>query len=380
MSGSSIFQSPHSNIRHLALGMPLLTVLAVAATPAVAELKYSNGSGGTVTLYGQLNPSFQSVDDGVESYRNLTDSSHSNSRLGIKVDQPYSWGTLGFNFETSIGAPGSSSFSQTDSPDFEWDRTKIRKVDFEVRTESAGTFYIGQGSMASDGVATQDLSRTNLVMGNAIGDTAGGFQFRTSAGALSGTSIGSVMPNLDGGRRGRIRYDTPSFGGFTLAVAAGEEVLSTSNSDEYYDVAVRYSNDFNGTRVRGAIGYNQRDRTGSSNVKDTFGSIAVLLPSGINFHFSMGDRDDGGDYAYGKVGYIGKWWSPGDTAIGVDYYDGSDFGTSGSDSDSYGLGVVQYFDDANVQAYASYRRYDYSEPGTSYLKASSLFMGARWQF
>ncbi|MCE8534648.1 porin [Ruegeria pomeroyi] len=360
--------------------MPLVTALAVAATPALAELKYNNSSGGSVTLYGQLNPSFQYFDDGVRSYRNLTDSSHSNSRVGIKVDQPFSWGTLGFNFETGIGAPASNGFSQTNSPDWDWDRTKIRKVDFEFRTESAGTFYIGQGSMASDGVATQDLSRTSLVLGNDVGDSAGGFQFRTSAGALSGTSIRSVMPNLDGGRRGRIRYDTPSFSGFSLAVAAGEDILSTSNSDEYYDVAVRYSNEFNGTRVRGAIGHNQRERSGSSNVKDTFGSLSVLFPSGFNVHFSMGNRNGGGDYAYGKLGYIGKWWSVGDTAIAVDYYNGSDFGTSGSDSGSYGIGVVQHFDDANVQAYASLRRYDYSEPGTSYLKASSFSMGARWQF
>ena len=203
--------------RTLPPGLPLLAALLTLAGPAAAEFTYSYGSGVDVTFYGQLNPSFLSFDDGVDSTGRLTDSSHSNSRVGIRVAKPYGWGTLGFNFETGLGLPGSARFSQTGSPDLIRDRTVVRKVDLEFRTERFGTFYVGQGSMATDGVATQDLSRTGLVLSNSVGDTAGAFEFRTAAGALSDITIDSSMRNLDGGRRGRLRYDTPSINGFTSA-------------------------------------------------------------------------------------------------------------------------------------------------------------------
>ena len=47
--------------------------LCVLGQPALAELKYENNSGGYVEIYGQLNPSIISVDDGEQTETNLLD-------------------------------------------------------------------------------------------------------------------------------------------------------------------------------------------------------------------------------------------------------------------------------------------------------------------
>lgn len=372
--------SKHLSTAAAVTGAVTFVALIMSAGSAAAQLKYENKSDGSVSLYGWLNPAYQRVDDGFQSYNELTDNTHAQSRVGLWVDQPTGAGLFQFNFETAIGAPPSATFSQTNSPTWSLTRTAIRKLDVSIQTERAGKFFLGQGSMSTDGVAEIDLSGTTLNLYSSIGDTAGSYEFRTTAGALSGISIGSVMPNLDGARRGRIRYDSPSFNGFTASAAYGEEVLVSGNEDKFYDVALKYGNDFNGTKVSGAIGWARKDISNGGNEDDVFGSIGVLLQQGFNFTIAAGDRDTGGSYGYGKVGYIGDWWSVGKTALAVDYYSGSDFNVAGSSSDTWGIGAVQTFDDAKVDAYVAYRSYDFADGSAAYAGMSSFFLGARWRF
>ena len=67
------------------LAPSLAAVFVLSALPAAAELSYSNATGGTVKLYGQLSPGYLSFNDGVASYGNLVDNEVSNSRAGITV-------------------------------------------------------------------------------------------------------------------------------------------------------------------------------------------------------------------------------------------------------------------------------------------------------
>ncbi|MCE8506887.1 hypothetical protein KBY28_00345 [Ruegeria pomeroyi] len=187
-----------------ATGAALLA--AITAVPAAAELKWDNASGGYVQIYGQVSPAWQSVDDGVQSKDTFVDNAHSNTRVGLWVVQPMYQGTFKFNLETALGLRSSGGVSQTNTPKgADWDRTDLRKIDFSYASESWGTIYVGQGSMASDGVADITLNNNGMTTYNGIGDFAGSFQFRTAAGALSGVTIGSVNPSLDGGRQGRVR-------------------------------------------------------------------------------------------------------------------------------------------------------------------------------
>ena len=53
---------------------------------------------------------------------------------------------------------------------------------------------------------------------------------------------------------------------------------------------------------------------------------------------------------------------------------------SGARSAAYGIGVVQRFDQINLDGYLGLRNYSLSEPAQAYLDSSSLYFGARWKF
>ncbi|MEX0285336.1 MAG: porin [Paracoccaceae bacterium] len=328
----------------------------ICALPAAAEFRYDTSSGGEVLFYGHLNPAYQSFDDGVTTTRTVVDSGHSNSRVGFWVRQPLGAGQFAFNFETGLGLRPGGAVTQGFTPDeFRWRRTNIRKVDLSLKTANAGTFYLGQGSMATDGAAETDLSGTALVLYVSVPDSAAAFRFRDSTGALTTRTIGGNFGDFDGGRLGRIRYDTPSLAGFTLSVAYGEEILAQNVNLKTRDIALRYAQDFNGARVEGSIGYKRVTPANAQEFNDTIGSISVLLPSGFNVTLAAGRRSTAGSYTYGKLGYRGDWFSVGETAIAVDYYNGKDRTVAGSQSDAYGLGIIQKFERANIEAYLGWR-------------------------
>lgn len=355
-------------------------LVAVAGAPALAEFKYDNSSGGSVRLYGQFDPAYLSFDDGVSTTSEIVDNTNSNSRVGLDLHQPFGANTFRFNFETALGLRASAGVSQTNTPSgLDWERTNIRKVDFSFETASYGTFSAGQGSMATDGAAESDFSGTTLVTYSSIPDTAESFQFRTSAGALSGITIGDNFSNFDGGRRGRVRYDSPTFSGFTVSAAWGTEILAENNDDDFMDIALRYAGEFGSIKLQSAVGFSRRD-SGGTDRDDTIGSISMLHASGFNATLALGDREGAGDYRYSKLGYIGNWLSVGSTALSVDYYDGSDTISSGSSSESVGIGVVQKIDSANLEVYLGYRTYELSESTQSYQDASSILFGTRLKF
>ncbi|KII18270.1 porin [Phaeobacter sp. S60] len=354
------------------------------AAPAVAGPTYENSSGGSFRYYGQFNPSFQSFDDGGDDFSALVDNANSNSRIGFWLEQPFGDDTLRFNFETAFGLRSSDGVDQNGRPqNISWDRTRIRKVDLQYATARYGTFSFGQGSMASDGLAESDLSGTGVIQTSSIADSAGGFLFRTSTGALSGVSIGSAFRSLDGGRLGRVRYDTPEFSGFTVSASYGEEILRSNSDREAYDIAVRYTNDDLGDfTINGALGAVWNENGPGTKTRDIVASFAALHePSGVSFAVAGGDRDTGGVYAFAKLGYTANFLSVGATSFAIDYYDGSDMVTSGDSAESWGVAAVQNFDNLNLETYVAYRDYSYSDTSaTSYQDSSSIMAGARWKF
>lgn len=361
--------------------LSLFAIAASLAVPAAAEIKFDNGSGGSARFYGQLDPAYLSFDDGVTTTSKVVDNTNSNSRVGIWLRQSRGDDAISFNFETSLSLRPSAALSQEFTPKaFHWRRTSIRKVDFAYKSAQYGTFSVGQGSMASDGVATVDMSGTTLVTYVAIPDTAGAFRFRTSAGVLSTKTIVSAFGAFDGGRLGRVRYDSPSFNGFTISASYGEQILAKNVDFTTRDIALRYVNEFGDFRMQGAIGYADIELENGIKRTDTIGSFSVLHTSGFNVTVAAGKRSNAGNYGYGKLGYQALWFSVGKTALSIDYYRGSDRTSVGSKSTSYGLGAVQRFDDAKVEVYLGYRTYELTETAASYLDASSVLFGARWKF
>lgn len=371
------------NFKHTSVAAILA---ATTAMPAAAELKYENNSGGYVLLYGQLNPAIISVDDGQEEETRVLDNDLSNSRVGLRLFQPFGNNEFTFRFETALGLPNSSEASQLGTDFSGWTRSDIRHVDFALKGDW-GRFSAGQGSMVADGAAEVDLSLVGVALYSFTNDENSGFFYRGTDGVLSDITIGDSAGNFDGSRRGRVRYDTPTFNGFSAGIAYGQNILSSSDDDDYFDVGVSYENTFaGGVEFAAAVAYAMRKRDDNSgDQKDVIGSASVLMPSGLGFTVAAGTRDDERDgasdpnFVYGKVSYEGNWVSWGKTGVGIDYYDGSDFESDGTSTKAWGIGVVQKVDAINTEVYLKYRNHDF-DGDTSFQDNDAYVLGARWKF
>jgi hypothetical protein len=106
------------------------------------------------------------------------------------------------------------------------------------------------------------------------------------------------------------------------------------------------------------------------------------VPTGLNLTVATGEQmSDEGQYIYAKVGWGGDIVRFGKTSVSADYYGGSDFSVSGSESSSWGVQAVQQFAEQGLEAYLGYREYAYDDvPGADYQDISSILFGARWKF
>ena len=363
----------------------LAFVLSVGVTtPAMAgDLIDTPLIGGTLEYYGQLSPAYLIFDDGDLKSDGFVDNTNSNSRIGIWYRRPFRWGRLNINLETAIGFRGSNAASQRLSNDYwNWTRSSIRKAEIIWETERFGTFYVGQGSMASDGVANKDLSGTSIVSYVGIPDTAGAFFLRTRAGALSTVAVGTAFPNFDGGRRGRVRYDSPSYRGLVVSTSIGEQILSSTVTTKDSDITLRYDHDGRRFKVTAAGGYTWVDRQTLVNNRTAMGSVSIEhKASGVSFTMSSGMRDTAGNYRYFKLGYRAGISRVGPFSVSLDYYGANNMVSSGSRSESYGFGIIQRFSNPRVEAYAGIRSYGFTDLSSlDYQDAYSVLVGTRWKF
>lgn len=340
----------------------------------------------TFDFYGQLNFGLFSVDDGTESETYVTDNDNSNTRVGATYSNTLgTGGTIKGHFETALGIDGSAAATMDNhDSDIDLNRTELRKLELIYQTPGLGTFYGGQGSMSADGIAEADFSGTTVVAYSSVSELAGSFQFRPEDGPLSGTSISNAFKSFDGARRARVRYDTPTYNGFTGSVSWGKDLLVVPDKREFTDLAVKYANDYGAYKVDGRLGYQWINGTEDNETDEEIasGSFAVLhTPTGLNFAFATGAADEAdASYYYAKFGYIQDWFALGSTALSFDIYEGSDFDTDGSDSESFSISAVQRVDAYNLEVYASYRTYEFDASGTDYEDIDLVVVGARWKF
>jgi len=233
-----------------------------------------------------------------------------------------------------------------------------RFVDMRITSKSLGKISIGQGSGAGDGIAHQDLSSTGLISLNGNFLIGGSEVFQTAAGASTGITVGGVFTNLNPGRHDRIRYDTPKFAGFNVAVSHG-------NADRW-EAALYYGGSMGGVKVKAAIGYSDRETQNGQSV--VVGSASVLLPMGLSVTVGAGDRDsdraagtdigDSTDWRYAKVGYKFKGSELGQTRLYMDWSNNNEVETAGDDATSWGVGMVQVIEPLGAELQIGYRNFE----------------------
>jgi hypothetical protein len=385
-----------------ALATSLLQLLLATAawSQGLPPIEHEFANGSTLRFYGQINKGVLSYDDGIdqETY-GLIDNSNSNTRVGLRYDQ--SFGAWSFENVNEFGYdPFSTSntsivHQSPEHEDWQFDNDNIRKIDFTLAHDRYGKFWIGQGSMATDGIYEIDLSGTTMIDYSSVADTAAGQIIRFSDpglsfdDSLSGITIGDAFTNYDGPRRVRFRYDTPAFNGFVAAAAFGRNLLSDDpdvRDENIVDASLSYGSTFDTVEFEAGVGYYWEE----DDTRNWGGSASALhTPTGLNGTIAIGGQDaDGGtgSYWYGKLGLLRDFVGWGATAAAIDYYSGDDIfldedaGITSSTSDSVGVTLVQNIDRANTELWLTWRSYDYSDNAESYEDGRAVFGGARFRF
>lgn len=370
-----------------------ITALATCTLPASAAvaqdfrgiqpLEWTFRDHTTILVYGQINEGVLVFDDGEESTSyGLVGNANSSNRLGITSNTTYDSGWDMFsNIEFEYVPHRSSTVVQTDryAADYGFDKTNFRKIEIALSSDRYGKFWFGQGSMASDGSAEVDYSSTGVIAYSAVGDIGGGL-FRFDDETLSGISTGSAYNNYDGlSRKMRVRYDTPSFAGFTLKTSYGQDVLNDEDAS-LYDVAATYEREYDTIKVGAALAYAHNDQNDADIVS---GSVSGLhAPTGLSLTFAGAshDTDRNASYGYAKLGLERKFFPIGFTAFSIDYYSGKDITIEGSDSSSYAFAMVQNVENWNSQWYVGIRQFSYDDENGEYQDGLSTMAGLRVKF
>jgi len=334
-------------------------------------------------LYGQINKGLLTFDDGgsTENYFPV-DNGNSSTRAGLRFYSlmENNW-SVGGNLEFEWTPYATTNVNQLNKDDYDWETHLLRKAEVYMESKEYGKFWFGQGSMASDGTAEVDLSGTSVVGYSLISDMAGGPFLRLDDGTLSSVRVKDAFTNYDGlGRKLRFRYDTASFGGFSVSSSFGTQVVPDPTEVAVWDIALRYDQTIDDVKVSGALAFS---RPGDGNsIYDA--SVSLLhQPTGLSLTLAAGYSDKetvDGRYGYAKLGYQTDIFEVGKTAFSVDAYFGKDIQGRGTDSESFGVQAVQNLDYLQTELYIGARSYSFDQEVAGVQDSYAVLAGARLKF
>jgi hypothetical protein len=307
-----------------------------------------------LAISGQVNRAINIIDDGKNTDAYFVDNDASNSRVRfVGTARATDDLTLGSRIEVAFAPNESSDVDQNneESGDF----LDERWAEVSLNSKRFGKVSLGKGDTASNNSAEVDLSKVNIVAYASVADIAGGMLFRESSGdnSLTNVKVSDAFKDLDGlSRKSRLRYDTPTFYGFSLA---GSMV-----SDQRYDASLWWGGQGFGFKAVAAAAIADPNEDNTDLQYD--GSLSVLHEgTGLNLTLSGGlkERDDQGDNQnyYAKLGWLTRFFSAGQTAFGVDYTRSVNFPTGTDKGYSVGGAAVQQFENYGTELYLQYRVY-----------------------
>jgi hypothetical protein len=375
----------------------------------VAELEATTARKGnrkvSLTISGYIAQEITTWDDGVESNTYLhglgpTQASH--IKLNGQATIAPGW-TAGYLLRIqdltgnafSGGPAGVNQFTSTRN-----DNLNTQMSYWYVQSKDLGKVSVGKLAHAakSAGMFT-DLSGTQIIDNYTFLDGFPQFRLRTSSGALSSLTWGQLGfcytqgAPLGGDCNGLVmngvRYDTPTFAGFSASASWGE--------DDFWELAARYSGEVAGFKLAAGIGYTvMNDENTSFAVpaahkdSDFFqaGAYAQHIATGLFLHGIYGNEDNNGTLLnsgraepnshqyYVKGGIRRKVLPFGATVVYGDYArytdqlgpDAINMGATGSTLERFGGGIAQELDAAAMTIYLKYQHYQADIDGIAALE------------
>ncbi|MGH9421055.1 MAG: hypothetical protein ACRD3J_13850, partial [Thermoanaerobaculia bacterium] len=242
----------------------------------VAELEATTARKGnrkvSLIISGQVNTAVMAWDDGVRNDIYIVDNGVSRSAFQLDGSARISPTlTAGFNMVFAMATGARSHQVSQDNDDgpgttATGDSTLgIELANWYLDSKRLGKLSLGRVNGASAGSTQVDLGGVGVIANSNI-LLWNGSMFITQGGATPDTvTWGNLMgQNILGiaglNRSNAVRYDTPTYGGFTFGASWGE--------DDMWDAALRYAGEHAGFRVAAAVSYS-RNACGVNDCNDT---------------------------------------------------------------------------------------------------------------
>jgi hypothetical protein len=358
-------------------------ILAEASTPeyitTIPKHRLVIGSQrANISVDGQVDMLGFNADD--SDYNRVYFATNSGSPNKLNVDSLYQFDddlTIGSQLQLGLYVNPSNSITQANPAS---SRIDIRRAEIYLFSKNWGAVWLGQGETASENTSHVDLSPTKVVGRAPVQDVGGGLYFNNSSAS---PQVKNVFNSLDGlGRKVRLRYNTPSFYGFSLATSA------SSSSRE--DVALRYGAKLGESKLAAELAYTTPVSVGTNGQlargNELNGSFSVLFPVGLSVTGSGGElmASNAGRqhpyFFYLKPGYQFKPSRYGLTAFSVDYGRYKAFDQGADMATAYGAQALQNFDDLDLGLYAAYRQFELKRSGSDFHPIHLFMLGAIYRF
>lgn len=338
------------------------TAARVSEAPPAQRLVTSNTGRNRLEIYGQVNRAVVAADNGNERDVFFVDNSHASSRFGLRAEHRTEGRTViggQFELEPRLNPSGDSR-----GPNFDGkgqgpgNGFRERIVQVYVDDVDYGRLFLGQGSLANDGIGNINLWGAGVILSSNPADMGGSLSLARSgdqSGQSTGPRVLNVFSDLNVARDSRIRYDTPEFAGARLSA-------SVANGGET-DLGLRWNADFDGVRVAvgAGVGFDRDD------ADRQYAVSASALYKGFSVAAGYVARDDANadrdgrsrdpEMFYAALGYQANLFEIGSTAFGIDYQMTKDLQFRGDEATTFGVGAVQNLPRFGTDLYLGARFY-----------------------
>lgn len=364
----------------------------------VAELEATTARKGnrkvSLTISGWVAEQVTWWDDGTESNAYVsgigkTLSSHFKMSGSANITADVSAGYV-IHVETNSGDPTDTNQANDDAGS----GIDVLQSYWFLKSQSLGKISVGQLSQASDNAAILVDGSGSLVPANWVHFDGLSFGLRNNGNFVGGAWADiaycrSISAGFAGDCNGypsnAIRYDSPTFGGFSVSASWGE--------DDFWDVAARYAGEFSGFKLAAAAAYHHTSeeatllgQLGLGNTDGVAhrdsgyfqaGLYIEHVPTGLFAYGAYGKENDDTDWGsanindnmrdgtswYVKAGLRRRWTPLGHTVLYGEYSENldhfsatfADDGVNDSKLRQWGVGVVQEIDAAAMSIWLSYR-------------------------